>query len=288
MGPTPLSREREVAIAAATAAAKKILAIYATDFAVDFKDSEQDDPVTAADRGANASIVAAIAQAFPDDVIVSEESEVPAGFSEKRRCWFVDPLDGTKEFVAKNGEFCVMIGLAIEGRAALGVVHVPALAAREGEQPGFVMVGEVGQGAFLLGHEDRALRLSTPADLRKPAIVTSRSRRSPALDAIFANVGEVREVQCGSVGVKIARMLLGDADGYVHVASRGTGPKLWDLCAPDAIVSAAGGLFTDGDGARIDYSSPEVAHHGGMVVGAPALHRVLVDAVARARAANPR
>jgi 3'(2'), 5'-bisphosphate nucleotidase len=112
--------------------------------------------------------------------------------------------------------------------------------------------------------------------------VTSRSRRSTKLDAIFAQLGGVREVPCGSVGVTIGHIIQGKAQGYIHAASHGLGPKLWDLCAPDAIARAAGMLFTDGEGAEIDYRSPELPHTNGLVVGPPALHARMLAAVRQA------
>jgi 3'(2'), 5'-bisphosphate nucleotidase len=115
-----LSRELEAAVAMAREAGEILLEIYATDFSVEMKGRA--DPVTEADRRVNELLVRRIQEAFPDDAIVAEESPDNRA-SAAGRCWYVDPLDGTKEFVARNGEFSVMIGLAIDGEARLGVVH---------------------------------------------------------------------------------------------------------------------------------------------------------------------
>jgi 3'(2'), 5'-bisphosphate nucleotidase len=266
------ARERQVALDAARAAARAIAEVQARGFGVEYKDAAQDDPVTAADRASNAAIVAALHAAFPGDVVVSEEDAVPPGFAEAHRCWFVDPLDGTREFVAGVPEWCVMIGLAVDGRAQLGVVLVPSA--------GHALVGEIGAGASIVdaNGEVRPASLSHATDPSQATFVSSRSRRSPVLDAIYRDLGATKELRCGSVGVKIARLLLGDADAYIH--PRG-GPKLWDLCAPDAIVRAAGGVFTDQHGGAIDYARSDVAHDRGMVVAGPALHAQLLGAVAR-------
>lgn len=257
--------------------------IYRTDFDVSFKDDAGDDPVTNADRASNTIVCDALAAAFPGDVIVAEESDVPEGFERAERCWFVDPLDGTKEFVARNGEFCVMVGLAIGGRAALGVVVVPALPLVEGGAAGYALVGEVGEGAWAIDASDvrRALSPEEPADPSRPRVVVSRSRRSARLDAIYRVIGVPHEIPTGSVGVKIAKVLLGDADAYVHPAGGTSGPKRWDVCAPEAIAVAAGAVFTDEDGRPTDYRSPDVAHDRGIVVGAPRFHRSLLDAIGR-------
>jgi 3'(2'), 5'-bisphosphate nucleotidase len=274
-----LDREKEVAKDAALAAARRIAEIYDSRFRVDYKDADEDDPVTQADRDANALIVDRLRAAFPDDRVVAEESEVPVGFERVRRCWFVDPLDGTKEFVAKNDEFCVMIGLAVDGRAKLGVVCMPTTLD--------LYVGEVGVGAVRVerGGEESALRVSTSTDAAHARIVVSRSRRSPMLDAIFAALGAPEEIQTGSVGVKIARLAIGAADAYVHpsVHRAGGGMKKWDTCAPEAILLAAGGAFTDQDGAAIRYDTRELGVLDGVVASNGAMHAALLDAVARAK-----
>ncbi len=263
--------------------------IYATEFDVSFKDDLGDDPVTNADRASNAIVCDALAEAFPKDVIVAEESAVPAGFERAERCWFVDPLDGTKEFVARNGEFCVMVGLAIAGRAALGIVVVPALPLIAGAPPGYALVGEVGVGAWAIDANgaERALAPAEPAEPSRPRVVVSRSRRSARLDAIYRHVGVPREIPTGSVGVKIAKVLVGDADAYVHPAAVGKqgGPKKWDVCAPEAIAAAAGAAFTNETGETTDYASAGVAHDRGIVVAAPRFHRTLLDAIGRASVA---
>src|SRR5262245_40328662 len=111
--------ERELSAAAELArqAGRILMEIYARDFAVSFKGKNH--PVTEADQLANAYLVAELKQRFPDDGIVAEESPDQSDALAKQRCWFVDPLDGTKEFIAKNGEFSVMLGLAVAGQSQL-------------------------------------------------------------------------------------------------------------------------------------------------------------------------
>lgn len=267
-----LDKERDTALAAARLGADAVMAVRRAGFSVDFKDAERDDPVTTADRTANRLIVDALHAAFPNDIVVAEEDALPDGFEKAHRCWFVDPLDGTKEFVAGIAEFCVMVGLAIDGVAAVGAVAVPA--------EDYALIGVVGSGAYRIDKTGSVpLAMSSSDDAAHARIVTSRMRRHERLDAVYRELGSPREVRCGSVGVKIAKLLIGEADAYIHP---GGGPKLWDLCAPEAIVRAAGGVFTDERGRAINYARRQVAHNDGMVVSGPEMHRALLDAIARA------
>ena len=117
------SHQLQTACSLAKQAGHLILGIYDTDFSVSYKGEA--DPVTEADRRANDLIVEGLQREFPQDLIVAEESAPPTEASISDYVWYVDPLDGTKEFISKNGEFSVMIGLALKGQACLGVVYRP-------------------------------------------------------------------------------------------------------------------------------------------------------------------
>jgi len=254
-------------------ASDRVRAIYATDFTVELKGPN--DPVTRADREANELICTALRASFPGDAIVAEES-VPddpaevARLAASERVWFVDPLDGTREFADRNGEFCVMIGLAIHGRAALGVVVMPVT--------GEALAGRVGAAAFAEDAQGarRALSVSTVSDPRAATLMVSRSHRPPMLDPLIQRLGIERVVPCGSVGVKIARLVLGPADLYVH---GGLGAKCWDTCAPEAILVAAGGRFSDLAGKPIAYASGDLVLRNGIVASNGALHEAVLEAV---------
>src|SRR4029077_18943512 len=137
---TDLAKVAETALRIALEASDVVNRVYATPFEVEFKG--KDDPVTRADREANELACERLARAFPGVAIVAEESDPRsyAGFARHDRVWFVDPLDGTREFVARNGEFAVMLGLAEGGRALVGVIVAPAW--------GRAFVGIVGEGAW--------------------------------------------------------------------------------------------------------------------------------------------
>lgn len=250
-----MSNELQHAIEIAREASAVLLDIYATDFAVDFKGSGQSDPVTEADRRANALIVARLREAFPDDGIIAEESEHNSSVFQKRRIWYVDPLDGTKEFVAKNGEFSVMIGLAVEGRAQLGVVLQPS--------DGTLYAGEIGVGAFVERAGKRTpIEVSELHETHTLSLIVSRSHRPAATTELMQRLGIERELSSGSVGLKVGLIALQNADLYVHMSDKSSA---WDTCAPEAVLIAANGRFTDLAGEPIKYGIPDVRTRRGIL-----------------------
>ncbi len=262
-----LEQELSVAVTLARGAGKILMDIYQRDFAVAYKD--KNDPVTEADKLANAYLVKELRARFPGDGIVAEESADQSDAEAQSRCWFVDPLDGTKEFIAKNGEFSVMIGLAIEGRSMLGVVY----------QPGKDKLyrGVVG-GAAVLEQADREtlLQVSDKGDTRQLKLVVSRSHRPDSIEQIMAQLGATEEMPSGSVGVKVGLIAEQLADLYVHVSDRSS---LWDACAPEAILHAAGGRFTHVDGSPIDYRAREMANTRGILACNDASYAPVLEVV---------
>lgn len=261
-GALDLAATADRVLAIAREAAHGIARVYAGAFEVDYKAAN--DPVTCADREANSHICAELTRSFPGVPIVAEESEPDsyAGFATAPRAWFVDPLDGTREFVARNGEFAVMIGLAEAGQAVLGVLVMPAL--------GRAFVGGRGLGAFeygAAGKERFPIAVGTRTELRGSRVVVSRSRRSPAADKRIAELGLIA-VPCGSAGLKAAKVACGEVDLYVHGGPAG---KLWDSCAPEAIVRAAGGDWRDARGELSDYAREEIENLHGVCAGNPTL-----------------
>jgi 3'(2'), 5'-bisphosphate nucleotidase len=248
-----LELEQEVASELAREAGRIVLQVYGSDFGVEFKTAT--DPVTEADRRVNAYLVAALRDRFPADGIVAEESAEHGDALGRERCWFVDPLDGTKEFIAKNGEFSVMLGLAVRGRAMLGAVYQPVLDK--------LYLGVAGQGAALLQHgARRALSVSAVAAPSALGFVGSRSHRSKTTDDLVHRLGIVRDRPSGSVGLKVGLIAEREADLYVHLSDRSS---KWDACAPDAILRAAGGRFTDLFGDDIDYRGAQMPNARGIL-----------------------
>jgi 3'(2'), 5'-bisphosphate nucleotidase len=255
--------ELETMLRIAREASTLVARIYATDFAVDYKGPA--DPVTQADREANALICTRLAEAFGNVPVVAEESDESAfaGWGGAPRVFFVDPLDGTLEFVAKNGDFVVMIGLAEKGRAVAGTVVAPAL--------GIAWAGGEGAGAFEIAAtgERTPIRVSEADELATARIVVSRSHQSPRLSQFIAGLGTRNVMTRGSAGLKAAEVAAGRADVYFQPGHAG---KRWDTCAPEAIVLAAGGLCTDAFGRPIDYGGPELANTDGFLATNGKLH----------------
>jgi 3'(2'), 5'-bisphosphate nucleotidase len=218
---------------------------YATKFDVEYKVG--DDPVTAADRASNAFVCAELERAFPGVPIVAEEND-PTTFDvrrDARECFFVDPLDGTREFVARNGEFAVMLGLARDGRAALGVVAAP--------ETDRVFAGGPSVSSFEIARDgsQRALVRRANATVRDARAVVSRSRATPETFAALAKMGIVRVDKLGSAGLKVGAIAAGEADLWIQTGVSG---MLWDACGPEAIALGAGVRYAEHDRAPPDYA----------------------------------
>jgi 3'(2'), 5'-bisphosphate nucleotidase len=241
--------------------------VYATDFAVNYKGPA--DPVTEADRQANALICDRLAASFPGVPVVAEESEEStfAGWTSADRVFFVDPLDGTLEFVSKNGDFVVMIGLAEKGRAVLGVVLAPAL--------GTAWVGGEGEGAWEIGRtgEKVPIRVSDVAEPSAARLIVSRSHQADSLQRVIASLGPAEVTKRGSAGLKAAEVAAGRADVYLQPGRAG---KRWDACAPDALARAAGGLCTDAFGDPIVYGGPSLENDRGLLITNGKLHAEVI------------
>jgi 3'(2'), 5'-bisphosphate nucleotidase len=256
-------------LAIARDAAQAIMEVYGRSFEVDYK--APDDPVTEADRRANALICERLAVAFPSVPVVAEESapEHYAGFREHHRILFVDPVDGTREFVDRNGEFVVMIGLVEGERARCGVVLAPTT--------GVAWCGEVGKGAYRVSEGGQLQPLSVSGcEARQAArLVASRTHRSIAVQRALDRLGVAEIRALGSAGLKGAAVAAGEADLYVAPGYAG---MLWDACAIDALVTSAGGAFSDTFGAAIDYRG-ELDNRRGLLATNGRLHAGLVELI---------
>lgn len=263
-----LTHELEIACDLARQAAVLILEVYETDFSIVYKG--RNDPVTEADKRANELIVNGLHQAFPQDLIVAEESPAPSPTVTTPRIWYVDPLDGTKEFINKNGEFSVMVGLTVNGQACLGVVFRP--------DKNLVYGGIVGHGAWreVDGERSPLIIDPDPKPSVPPILTVSRSHRHPLLKTIRKSLGIEHERVSGSVGLKIGLIAEGEADLYIEP---GPYTSVWDACGPEAILRAAGGQFTDIFGQPLVYGVKQLKNTHGLVASNGACHDRAIEAL---------
>ena len=227
----------------ARAAGAAIMAVYGTDFSV--RDKSDASPVTEADVRAEALILAGLRELAPDVPVVAEEAaaagQIPLVGS---RFWLVDPLDGTKEFIGRNGEFTVNIALVEGGVPVLGVVLAPAL--------GRLYAGALGGGAFVEDDQRRRpirCRSVPPAGL---TVVGSRSHGDEAALSAFLAGRKVASVASAGSSLKLCMVAAGEADLYPRLGRT----MEWDIAAGHAVLLAAGGGVADLSGAALTYGKP--------------------------------
>lgn len=244
---------REGVIALAQDAAAAILGIYDSEFAVQHKDD--DSPLTAADLAAHRCIVDGLARLTPDIPVLSEESAHEVSTAQRRqwsRLWMVDPLDGTREFVKRNGEFTVNIALIEDGVAVFGVVQAP-------------VTGGLWHGGATLGAFHRNGGHDVPVRVRAPAtsplrVAASRSHRDTRTEAFIARMGEVEPLGLGS-SLKFCKLAEGGLDVYPRF-----GPTSeWDTAAGQCVLEGAGGAVLDPQGRPFRYNQRDRILNGDFI-----------------------
>jgi 3'(2'), 5'-bisphosphate nucleotidase len=236
------------------------------------------------DQAADAYLQGALRAAYPDDGLLSEETADAGGRLGKHVVWIVDPLDGTKEYSAGRHDWAVHVGLTASGRAVGGAVALPAIGrvmtgivAATGPGDAELSVGSTGAPAGS-GDWPRAFAPDSgpPAD-RPLRLVASRSHTPELVRRLAQDLGGAELVPCGSVGFKVAMLLFGKADAYVHQR----GLKEWDTCAPDAVARACGFTVCRFDGGEQRYNQPD-PRNDEIVVCRPWLRERLLAALAHA------
>ena len=262
-------REIEVATELARQAGAVLLEHYYSPFLVEQKINALDEleEVTAADREANELIVGRLQKEFPDDGILAEESTDTAHRLDKDRVWLIDPMDGTKNFINRDGDFAVQIGLAVGGESVVGVVYQPVRAV--------LYRAERNGGAWIEDGENAARRMSV-SNLNRPSemvLASSRSHRSPRMERVVSAFGFKDETRRGSVGVKIGLIAEQQADLYLHLSPS---TKQWDTCGPEAILAEAGGRLTDLFGQPLRYNGVRIDNRNGIVATNGAAHEMVI------------
>ena len=245
-------------LAIAVEAGRRIMQVYQSEFAVTHKDDTS--PLTQADLAAHEHIVRELSTLTPELPVLSEESaSVP--YAERKtwsRYWLVDPLDGTKEFIKRNGEFTVNIALIDQGKPVMGVVYAPALE--------LSYLGAHAAGAWRIkeGKREVIRTRKTPA---RPALVVTKSHRDETLDVLLAKLPAHDAVSKGS-SLKLCLVAEGAADFYPR-----TGPTSeWDTGAGQAVAEAAGAcVLRLPDFAPLMYNQKDsLLNPGFLVIGEPA------------------
>ena len=220
-------------------AGRTILTFYREGAVVETKADRS--PVTEADRAADRLIVTGLQAADPGIPVISEESTSTGPPPPDGRFWLVDPLDGTREFIARTGEFTVNIALIEDGRPVLGVLHAPV----QGET--YVADG-LGQAVRIVGNGAPRPISARRAPAEGPAVIASRSHRDAETDAYIAGLGPARIESAGSA-LKFGLLARGDADIYPRFGRT----MEWDTAAGQAVLEAAGGHVRDLNGRELRY-----------------------------------
>lgn len=265
---TKYEPELVVALDAAAAAGRYLRTAY-DDFA-----AMADAPVdisTDADRASQEIILYRLRLAFPDDAVCAEEATPTAAAAPRRgpRAWVVDPIDGTRGFVTKNGEFSVMIGLVVEGEVVVGVVLEPAM--------NRVTFASKGGGCWVSadGEDPTKCRVAKTADAASAALVVSHAKPGKP-DPAAARLKPARVVETYSAGVKMAMVARGEVDLYVNTYSQF---RDWDIAAGHLLVTEAGGVVTELHGTPVRYGADDFGQRGGLIASNAAVHGPAVAAL---------
>jgi len=232
-------------IAISKEAGEAILKVYNSDFDYQIKDDLS--PLTEADKISHHIICKKLTEITPDIPIISEEgSSISFDIrSSWKKYWLIDPLDGTKEFLKKNGEFTVNIALIENNTPILGVIYVPVT--KE------IFWGSASNGSFYSKGEDHKEKLNVSKKIKKPlTILASKSHHSEQLDSLLNQIKDYNLINKGS-SLKFCLVALGKADIYLRL-----GPTSeWDTAAGEAIITFANGHIVNTEGLALKYNSKE-------------------------------
>ena len=249
-------KELQVAIEAVNAVRDVILDVYnSPDLGVEIK--EDNSPVTKADKAADKIIRQILSNAFPNYALLTEESLVDKKRLENDYVWIVDPVDGTKDFVAKNGEFTVNIGLSYKHEAVLGVILAPVT--------GEIYFGVKGEGSFYLKNKDaKPEKIHVNNNTENLTILVSRFHSNETEQNMIKKHSDKIKHQV-TIGATLKGCII--ARGLAEMSYRfSSNTKEWDTCAMQVIVEQAGGLLLKFDGTPIRYNREDVYNHDGYVI----------------------
>lgn len=220
------------------------------------------------DHAIDSYLQGALQARYPDDGVLSEETRDTPGRLEKSRVWIVDPLDGTKEYSQDRDDWAIHVALTVDGECALAVVGLPA---KDALLWGVALPGRERHGVDGLG----SLQTGDTPGSDPPRIAVSRSHTPPWVDRFQQDLGGASLVPAGSAGNKVALLLLGEADVYVHKV----GLKEWDTCAPETVARALGWSVCRLRGEEHRYNQLDPKNHE-LVVCRPAWKDRVIESLA--------
>ncbi len=239
---------------------------------------KKDGPVTAADIAANHSILEKLQTSLGTEDFGYLSEETYKSLSEESRdslihhswVWIIDPLDGTRDFIDKTGEYAVHIALVHEGRPILAVVAWP-----EAEK---LYYATLGGGTFVETPQGitTPIRVSNRDTIEDLSLVASRTHRDERFNQLLRQLPFKEKHYVGSVGCKIATIIEQQADVYISLSGK-SAPKDWDFAAPELILREAGGQFTHFDGTPLMYNQGDVSQWGGLMASNGHCHKVLCE-----------
>ncbi|MCR5505575.1 MAG: 3'(2'),5'-bisphosphate nucleotidase CysQ [Bacilli bacterium] len=247
-------KQLEAAIEAGKQAQVKIMEVYHTQFAVEIK--EDDSPVTLADKAADKIIREHLHKLFPEYAFLTEESEDDKERLNNDYVWIVDPVDGTKDFVAKDGGFTTNIALCYKHQIVVGVVVVPLT--------GEIYYATKGNGSYYVDKDGKATRIHVNDKLEDLTVLRSVFHFSQKeQDVINKHSDKIKHIEKFGSSLKPCRI----AQGLAEITYRmSAGTKEWDTAACDVIVKEAGGIFVEPDGKEITYNREDVYNRNGYII----------------------
>jgi 3'(2'), 5'-bisphosphate nucleotidase len=238
---------------------------------LDVRDKAQG-PVTIADEAVDRYLLTEIRSICGDSCgyLTEETHHTADAVIAQDWVWIIDPLDGTRDFIDKTGEYAIHIALAYQQRPVLAVVAVPELER--------LYAAVLGGGTWRIDARGvrESVRVAKNRNLTELVVVASRNHRTDRLVQLLARLPCQQQLEVGSIGCKIAAIVEHDADLYVSVSGK-SAPKDWDFAAPELILTEAGGKFTDRDGNPLLYNTGDVSQWGCLVASNGVWHQEILD-----------
>jgi 3'(2'), 5'-bisphosphate nucleotidase len=223
--------------------------------------NKKDGPVTAADLAVNRYVLGKLEAIFGTETFGYLSEETYRAISEPIPhdwVWILDPLDGTRDFIDKTGEYAFHLALTYQGRPVLAVVACPELDK--------LYYAALGNGTFVETSSgiSRSIKVSQHNRLEDLTLVVSRTHRDDRFKQLLQRLSCQQQLQVGSVGGKVAAIVDQRADVYISLSGK-SAPKDWDMAAPELILTEAGGIFTHADGTPLRYNQGDVNQWGCLI-----------------------